>query len=70
MKINKTIRNYFSALGKKGGKKSRRILTPEQARAMVKAREEKRKKKEFKEFMEKPIKKLAKHLLKIKLDNL
>jgi len=36
---------YFSNLGKKGGKKSRRTLTPEQARAMVKAREAKRKKK-------------------------
>jgi len=34
---------YFSKLGKKGGKLSRRKLTPEQARAMVKAREQKRK---------------------------
>lgn len=30
-------------MGRKGGKKSRRSLTPEQARAMVQARERKRK---------------------------
>jgi len=39
------LHEYFAKLGKKGGSKSRRILTPEQARAMVKAREAKRKKK-------------------------
>lgn len=43
--MNKAIREYFSKLGKKGGAKSRRVLTPEQAQAMVKAREAKRKKK-------------------------
>jgi len=37
------LSKYFSKLGKKGGKLSRRKLTPEQARAMVKAREKKRK---------------------------
>ena len=30
-------------MGRKGGKKSRRVLTPEQARAMVEAREKKKK---------------------------
>jgi len=30
-------------MGRKGGKISRRVLTPEQARAMVKAREQKKK---------------------------
>lgn len=29
-------------LGKEGGKKSKRVLTPEQAKAMVEAREKKR----------------------------
>ncbi len=41
----KELSAYFSKLGKKGGAKSRRILTPEQARAMVAAREAKRRKK-------------------------
>jgi len=36
------ISNYFAKLGRKGGKISRRILTPAQARAMVKAREARR----------------------------
>jgi hypothetical protein len=36
-------REYFSDMGRKGGKKSRRVLTSEQARAMVKAREDKKK---------------------------
>jgi hypothetical protein len=31
-------------MGRKGGKKSRRVLTPEQAKEMVKIREEKKKK--------------------------
>jgi hypothetical protein len=33
------------SMGSKGGKKSRRTLTPEQAKAMVKAREERKKNK-------------------------
>ena len=32
-----------SEMGRKGGKKSRRVLTPEQAREMVKIREKKKK---------------------------
>jgi len=43
--MKKELREYFAKIGAKGGKKSRRVLTPEQARAMVKAREAKRKKK-------------------------
>jgi hypothetical protein len=37
------IREYLAKIGAKGGKKSKRTLTPEQARAMVKSRERKRK---------------------------
>lgn len=40
--MKKTISKYLSAIGRKGGHKSRRTLTPEQARAMVSAREEKK----------------------------
>lgn len=39
------IRKYLAKIGSKGGAKSKRVLTPEQARAMVAAREAKRKKK-------------------------
>jgi hypothetical protein len=39
------ISKYLATIGSVGGKKSRRTLTPEQARAMVKAREAKRPKK-------------------------
>lgn len=39
------LSEYFSRLGKIGGAKSRRVLTPEQAREMVKVREANRKKK-------------------------
>ena len=38
--LDKKISVYFSKIGKKGGTKSRRKLSPEQARAMVKRREE------------------------------
>jgi hypothetical protein len=37
------IKKYLASIGSKGGKKSKRVLTPEQARAMVKAREAKKK---------------------------
>ncbi len=37
------IKAYLAAIGRKGGQKSRRTLTPEQAKAMVEAREKKRK---------------------------
>jgi hypothetical protein len=45
MALNKNLREYFAKIGSKGGKKSKRTLTTAQARAMVKAREAKRKKK-------------------------
>ena len=36
--MNPTVRKYLASIGSKGGKKSRRTLTAEQARAMVLAR--------------------------------
>lgn len=41
--MNKAVKEYLAKIGSKGGKKSKRTLTAEQARAMVKARESKRK---------------------------
>jgi len=38
----KEIRKYLAKIGAKGGATSRRVLTSEQARAMVEARESKR----------------------------
>ncbi len=37
-------KDYLAKIGSAGGKQSRRTLTPEQARAMVRAREKKRRK--------------------------
>jgi len=42
--MDKQTRKYLSEIGKKGGQKSRRVLTKEQAQAMVRAREAKKKK--------------------------
>lgn len=39
------IKEFLTTIGSLGGKKSRRKLTPEQARAMVRAREAKRREK-------------------------
>lgn len=39
---NEEVRAYLASIGRKGGQKSRRTLTPEQAKAMVRAREKKR----------------------------
>lgn len=39
---NQEVRAYLASIGSKGGKISRRTLTPEQAKAMVRAREKKR----------------------------
>jgi hypothetical protein len=36
------IRTYLAAIGRRGGQKSRRSLTPEQAREMVRIREARR----------------------------
>jgi len=41
----KLISEYLAAIGRRGGKASRRTLTTAQAKAMVKAREAKRPKK-------------------------
>lgn len=41
-----TRKQIAKDLGSRGGKKSKRILTSEQARAMVKARERKKKQKQ------------------------
>ncbi len=41
--MDKSVREYLRKIGAKGGKKSKRTLTPEQARQMVEARERKRK---------------------------
>ncbi len=43
------IKKYLAKIGAKGGSKSRRTLTPDQARDMVAAREKKRKQKEEKD---------------------
>ena len=39
---DREVNRYAAALGRRGGKKSRRTLTPDQARKMVKAREKKK----------------------------
>jgi len=44
MKQKSAVTEYLSKIGRKGGQKSRRTLTPEQAREMVRAREAKKKK--------------------------
>lgn len=41
--MDKAVREYLAKIGAKGGKKSKRTLTPEQAKKMVAARERKRK---------------------------
>jgi hypothetical protein len=40
--MNKDIKQYLSQIGKVGGKKSKRKLTPEQAKEMVRIREAKK----------------------------
>lgn len=40
---NNDIKEYLSEIGRKGGKKSKRKLTSEQAKEMVRIREEKKK---------------------------
>ncbi len=46
-KVPGEVREYMSKIGSKGGKKSKRTLTPEQARKMVEAREKKRREKKL-----------------------
>ena len=38
-RVPKVVSDYMASIGSEGGKCSRRTLTPEQAKAMVKARE-------------------------------
>lgn len=42
MTVNASVKKYLAHIGSKGGKKSKRVLTPEQAKEMVAAREKKR----------------------------
>ena len=46
--MDDAVRKFLSEIGRKGGKKSKRTLTSEQARKMVEAREKKRKRKKRK----------------------
>ena len=48
MGVDKKIREYMAKIGSKGGKKATHTLTPERARAMVEAREKKRRRKKEK----------------------
>ena len=41
--MNEKIKDYLKEIGRKGGLKSKRVLTPNQAIKMVEAREAKRK---------------------------
>jgi hypothetical protein len=41
-KTEDNIRDYLATIGRRGGRKSRRSLTPEQAREMVRIREARR----------------------------
>jgi hypothetical protein len=40
--MNPEVRKWLSSIGRRGGKKSRRVLTPEAARSMVNVREARR----------------------------
>jgi len=40
--MDKTVRVYLAHIGRRGGKKSRRVLDPETARLMVRVREARR----------------------------
>jgi hypothetical protein len=42
--MNPEARKYLAEIGRKGGQKSKRVLTAAQAKAMVAARERKRRK--------------------------
>jgi hypothetical protein len=41
------LRKYMAAIGQRGGRASRRVLSPEQARSMVKLREARRAYRQF-----------------------
>jgi hypothetical protein len=45
--MNANVRSYLAEIGRRGGRKSRRSLDPEHARAMVRVREARRAYREF-----------------------
>jgi len=45
--MDESVRSYLAEIGRRGGKKSRRALDPETARAMVRVREARRAYREF-----------------------
>jgi hypothetical protein len=45
--MNRRVRAYLAEIGRRGGRKSRRTLDPEAARAMVKVREARRAYRQF-----------------------
>lgn len=45
--MHPAVKSHLSAIGRRGGQKSKRALSPEQARAMVRVREARRAYKEF-----------------------
>ncbi|HKK70742.1 MAG TPA: hypothetical protein VKA86_05960 [Candidatus Krumholzibacteria bacterium] len=40
--MNSTLRSYLAEIGRRGGRKSRRTLSPDEARRMVRVREARR----------------------------
>ncbi|MFA5715580.1 MAG: hypothetical protein WC998_07560 [Candidatus Paceibacterota bacterium] len=42
MKLTKEMKLYFAEIGRKGGKKSKRSISPEQQKSMQKARRKKK----------------------------
>ena len=40
--MNSTLRSYLAEIGRRGGRKSRRALSPDEARRMVRVREARR----------------------------
>lgn len=40
--MQRKVRDYLAEIGRRGGRKSRRVLSPETARAMVRVREARR----------------------------
>jgi hypothetical protein len=40
--VEKSVRSYLARIGRRGGRKSRRVLDPDTARAMVRVREARR----------------------------
>jgi hypothetical protein len=45
--MNRSVRAYLAEIGRRGGRKSRRVLDPETAQAMVRVREARRVEREY-----------------------